>query len=257
MKWGPAAGRRPLPNLHVTKWGSSAFVGVRCPSRISSRGDSARVPFRRFPGVAVNCVTPFGYLCCMDNEQIIPIGRPKERSCLWCRTVFVLRSGPGRKKLYCKVSCRQRAFERRRGLGIFPPPEQLITRPGGPLSHLPNRYTRYEAGGMLVNIRRKVHALRPAGFAEPGERRATLCGLKKRPNTRLFNEGPVERPCQTCLKIAKLRPPARRPYPSSDLAAYRAQLDAVGMQLSRLRITDPRIRPDVSARLLFQLLAAA
>ncbi len=193
----------------------------------------------------------------MLDERITPIARPKERACLWCRTVFALRTGPGRKKLYCKVSCRQRAYERRRGLGVFPPPELLITRPGGPLSHLPNRFTRYEAGGMTVNFARKVHALRPAGYAEPGEKRATLCGLKRRPNSRLFNEGPVERTCATCLRIAKSRPPARRPFPSSDLAAYRAQLDAVGMQLSELGINNPLVRPDVSARLLFELLAAA
>ena len=56
---------------------------------------------------------------------------------------------------------------------------------------------------------------------------------------------------------ATLRPPARRVFPSSDLAAYRAQLDAVGLQLSEYGITNPFIRPDVSARLLFELLAAA
>ena len=67
----------------------------------------------------------------------------------------------------------------------------------------------------------------------------------------------MERTCATCLRIAKMRPPARRPFPSSDLAAYRAQLDAVGMQLSEHGINNPLVRPDVSARLLFELLAAA
>lgn len=193
----------------------------------------------------------------MNDEQVHPVPRPTERACLWCRTVFPLRQGPGRKKIYCRVSCRQRAYERRRGLGVFPPPEQLITRPGGPLAHLPNRFTRYESGGMTMNFSRKVHALRPAGYAEPGERRATLCGLKKRPSGRLFNNGAPETTCQTCVKIVLQRPPARRPFPSSDLAAYRAQLDAVGMQLSEYGINNPLVRPDVSARLLFELLAAA
>ncbi len=193
----------------------------------------------------------------IDDERITPIPRPKQRACLWCGTVFALRPGPGRKRIYCRVSCRQRAYERRRGLGVFPPPDQLITRPGGPLSHLPNRFTRYEAGGMTVNHNLKVHALRPAGYAEPGEKRATLCGLKRRPNSRLFNEGPVEHTCQTCVKIARLRPPARRPFPSSDLAAYRAQLETVATQLADHGINNPLVRPDVSARLLFELLAAA
>ena len=179
----------------------------------------------------------------MDDERITPIPRPKQRSCLWCSTVFTLRQGPGRKKIYCKVSCRQRAYERRRGLGVFPPPEQLVARPGGPLSHLPNRFTRYEAGGMTVNHLYKVHALRPAGYAEAGERRATLCGLKPRPFNQTFNDGLVEHTCQTCVKIARLRPPARRVFPSSDLAAYRAQLDAVGMQLSELGINTTSSAP--------------
>jgi len=193
----------------------------------------------------------------VDNERIIPIGRPSQRDCLWCRTVFTLRNGPGRKRLYCKVSCRQRAYERRRGLGVFPPPEQLITRPGGPLAHLPNRFTRYEAGGWSTGGRRKVHALRPAGFAEAGERRATLCGHIARPNARLFNDGDPDRTCQTCVRIARLRPPARRAFPSSDLAAYRAQLERVVAELADYGINTPRVRPDVSARLLFGLLAAA
>lgn len=193
----------------------------------------------------------------MNDERLIPIPRPKQRACLWCRTTFTLRQGPGRKKIYCKVSCRQRAYERRRGLGVFPPPEQLITRPGGPLGHLPNRFTRYEAGGMTVQRGYKIHAMRPAGYAEAGERRATLCGLKRRPNGQTFNEGPIERTCQTCVQIARIRPPARRQFPSSDLAAYRAQLDAIGMQLSELGVNSEYVRPDISARFLFELLAAA
>lgn len=193
----------------------------------------------------------------MNDERLIPISRPKQRDCLWCKTTFTLRHGPGRKKIYCRVSCRQRAYERRRGLGVFPPPEQLITRPGGPLAHLPNRFARYEAGGMTVQRNYKIHAMRPAGYAEAGERRATLCGLKRRPNGQTFNEGSVERTCQTCAMIARIRPPARRPFPSSDLAAFRAQLDSIGMQLSELGINNRYVRPDISATLLFELLAAA
>jgi hypothetical protein len=192
-----------------------------------------------------------------NNEQIRPIGIAKQRACLWCRTVFPLPRRPGRQRIYCSQSCRQRAYERRRGLGVFPPPERLITQPGGPLGHLPNRFRTYEAGGMPFVTGLKLHALRPAGYAEPGEKRATLCGLKRRPSGRPFVDGPPATTCQTCLRIARMRPPARRVFPSSDLAAYRAQLDAVGMQLSEYGITNPYIRPDVSARLLFELLAAA
>ncbi|HQZ35979.1 MAG TPA: hypothetical protein PK020_16245 [Ilumatobacteraceae bacterium] len=192
-----------------------------------------------------------------NSEQRSVVPRPTRRQCLWCHTEFDLRLGPGRKKIYCTVSCRQRAYERRRGLGVFPPPEQLISRPGGPLGHLPNRFTRYEAGGMTVQRHYKIHAMRPAGYAEAGERRPTLCGLKRRPNGQTFNEGPIERICQTCMKIARIRPPARRQFPSSDLAAYRAQLDSIAMQLCELGINNHYVRPDISAQFLFDLLAAA
>jgi hypothetical protein len=171
--------------------------------------------------------------------------------------VFPLRTGPGRKKLYCSVSCRQRAYERRRGLGVLPPPEQLITRPGGPLAHLPNRSPRYEASGWTSLGRYRVHALRPAGYAEPGEKRATLCGVKRPPSGRPFQFGPPGHTCQTCVKIARLRPPARALRPSSDLAAYRAQLDAIAVHLAAHGVDHPDIRPRLAAQLLFELLAAA
>ncbi|MDO8391676.1 MAG: hypothetical protein Q7V57_14445 [Actinomycetota bacterium] len=192
----------------------------------------------------------------MEQEQYVPVPPPKQRSCLWCHTTFALRVGPGRKRIYCRTSCRQRAYERRRGLGVFPPPERLIMQRGGPLAHLPNRFLRYESSGTILTGGKR-HALRPAGFAEPGERRATLCGLKRRPTGRPFSDGDPAETCQTCVRIARQRPPARRSYPSSDLAAFRAQLDQVAMQLSEFGINTPYVRPDVSARLLFELLAAA
>jgi hypothetical protein len=36
--------------------------------------------------------------------------------CPWCRRPVAARSGPGRPRLYCRRSCRQRAFEHRRRL---------------------------------------------------------------------------------------------------------------------------------------------
>ncbi len=42
-----------------------------------------------------------------NSEQLTAVPRPKRRLCLWCRTDFELRQGPGRRKIYCKVSCRQ------------------------------------------------------------------------------------------------------------------------------------------------------
>lgn len=182
--------------------------------------------------------------------------RPTHRQCLWCRRSFPIRPGAGRKKVYCSVSCRQRAYERRSGLGVLPPPERLITRAGGPLAHLPNRMPAYESGGW-AHEGGKVHALRPAGYAVPGERRATLCGILRAPNGRRFGADREEVLCQTCLRVAAVRPPARAMRPSSDLAAYRAQLDNVATRLGRLGIAGPADRPFQSAVLLFELLSAA
>jgi len=171
--------------------------------------------------------------------------------------VFPLRTGPGRKKLYCRASCRQRAYERRKGLAVLPPPDRLVMRPGGPLAHLPNRAPRYEASGWALRGRARIHALRPAGYAEPGERRPTLCGLMRAPVGRAFQLGPPGTVCQTCARVAGLRPPARALRTSNELAAYRAQLDAVVVQLAEYGIDNPYLRPDISARLLFDLLSAA
>jgi hypothetical protein len=140
---------------------------------------------------------------------------------------------------------------------VLPPPEQLIAQPGGPLAHLPNRAPRYEASGWALLGRYRVHALRPAGYAELGEKRATLCGIKRAPSGRAFQLGPEGSTCKTCIKIARLRPARRALRPSSDLAAYKAQLDAVAVRLADAGIDHPDVRPEIAAELLFELLAAA
>jgi hypothetical protein len=179
-----------------------------------------------------------------------------ERQCLWCHTSFVVRTGPGRKRLYCRVSCRQRAYERRTGLGVLPPPERLIMRPGGPLAHLPNRVPAYEAGGR-VHEGGKIHALRPADMAGPGEKRATLCGIRRSPNGRLFVPSDAPHVCRTCARVADLRPAARAVRPSSDLAAYRAQLDAIAVRLGHHGVAAAMHDPEIATRLLLELLSAA
>jgi hypothetical protein len=187
-----------------------------------------------------------------SNESTQPL---EQRQCLWCHTAFSIRPGAGRKRLYCRTSCRQRAYERRKGLGVLPPPERLVMRPGGPLSHLPTRVPAYEAGGR-VHEGGKIHALRPAGIAGRGEKRATLCGIRRSPNGRLFVPSDSPNVCRTCARVADLRPPARAVRPSSDLAAYRAQLDAIAVRLSR-HGADAWNEPDFIAELLIELLSAA
>ena len=53
-----------------------------------------------------------------------------KRACIWCGRSFTVERGPGRPRLYCKPSCKQRDYEARRratelGLGEH---ELVVTR---------------------------------------------------------------------------------------------------------------------------------
>jgi len=177
--------------------------------------------------------------------------RVSSRSCAWCTTEFPAEFRPGRPRIYCRTSCRQRAYERRRGLAVLPPPDRLIMSNNGPLSHLPNHYPGYERGEIRTLYGRK-HAMRPSGIAELGERRLTLCGLMARPVARNFHRTSPES-CLTCKRVENLRPSARAVRPSADLAALRALLDRAAVETSRTR----RQRTKSAEQVLFELLAAA
>jgi hypothetical protein len=43
-----------------------------------------------------------------------PGPRPSVRRCRWCARPFTVAAGPGRPRLYCRRSCRQRDYEARR-----------------------------------------------------------------------------------------------------------------------------------------------
>jgi hypothetical protein len=175
-------------------------------------------------------VTPFCYNFNMPFEQQSP-NRPTQRQCPWCAENFHVAAGPGRPRLYCRVSCRQRAYERRRGLGVLPPSDRLAMHQGGPLTHLPQGQPGYEQGIMAAWGLRS-HALRPAGMSERGERRITLCGVLARPVPRRFGKSAHDA-CRTCARVEAIRPSARAIRTSADLAALRAILDDVGAELSR------------------------
>ncbi len=181
--------------------------------------------------------------------------RATTRDCSWCHNTFTLRVGPGRKRIYCNHSCRQRAYERRRGLGVLPPPEVLIAQPGGPLAHLPQRHLRYEAGGVAYTGDR-IHVLRPGGYADAADRRATLCGLMRAPTGRPFAYV-AGRSCKTCDAVQQLRTPQRSLRVSNDLAALRTQLDNISTRLARQRVSATGDDPELAAALLQELLDAA
>ena len=47
---------------------------------------------------------------------IIKQPRPTHRPCAWCATEFAVVHRPGRPRLYCNHTCRQRAYELRYGI---------------------------------------------------------------------------------------------------------------------------------------------
>ena len=160
-----------------------------------------------------------------------PSIRPAARDCAWCSNRFVVVNRPGRPRIYCRDSCRQRAYERRRGLAVLPPPDRLIMSDSGLLGHLPNRFPGYERG-QVWSVRGRAHAMRPAGITELGERRLTLCGVLARPTIRSFYRVASDS-CLTCGRVERVRPSARAVRPSADLAALRALLDRAAVDLSR------------------------
>ena len=101
--------------------------------------------------------------------------RPTHRSCSWCASAIAPR--PGRPRLYCNHTCRQRAYEHRHGLEhqrtVRPLPGQAV---GDVWSG-----TGYERGGSIAPFG-KTHALRTSVRPE-GRRRETLCGVLAAPTT--------------------------------------------------------------------------
>jgi hypothetical protein len=164
-------------------------------------------------------------------EPCVPENRPTSRQCAWCSMTFEAVYRPGRPRVYCRVSCRQRAYERRRGLGVLPPPDRRIMSELAPLAHLPNRFPGYERGEVWA-LAGQAHAMRPAGLAERGERRLTLCGLLARPVCRSFHRT-AKNACLTCASVERIRPSARTVRPSADLAALRHLLDLAAVEMSR------------------------
>lgn len=167
------------------------------------------------------------------------------RQCGWCCNTFPIITRPGRPLIYCRHSCRQRAYERRRGLGVLPPPDRIIMQPGGPLAHLRPVANRYECGSTGYNQgRQRTHSMRPSGIAGNDGKRLTLCGLLAHSRPRPFSRF-VHDACLTCVTVADIREPARSLRSSDDLAALRSLLDAAAIEISRSDASNHRRRgPD-------------
>ena len=174
-----------------------------------------------------------------------------QRHCPWCTRPFTMSIRPGRPRLYCQQSCRQRAYERRRGLGVLPPIDRTFMVPGGPLPQPQRARLGYESG-IIRHGGGKLHAMRPAGLSQSGDRRITLCGLLARPIPPPF-WSPHERSCRTCAAVSELRPSARAIRPSADLAAIRTLIDHITADLSHPQPPPP----ERALQMLYELSLAA
>ena len=152
---------------------------------------------------------------------IITHPRPTHRACAWCASEYPIAQRPGRPRLYCNHTCRQRAYEHRHGFT-----HQRTTRP------LPGQtrgetwtgtgYERSYTG--LFPGNGQVHAMRTSVRPER-HRRETLCGLLAPPLPgHHFNTG-HQRACATCTTITTTNPLRYGINPSNELATIRALLD--------------------------------
>ena len=145
--------------------------------------------------------------------------RPTHRACSWCAREFAIIHRPGRPRLYCRRSCRQRAYEHRHGFQhcrtVRPLPGQ---HPGGTWTG-----SGYERGIAPFGT---SHALRTSVRAE-GTRRETLCGLLAHPVAgRHFWRGD-QQACATCTSVATANPLRYGINPSNELATLRSLLDDI------------------------------
>ncbi len=130
---------------------------------------------------------------------------------------------PGRPRLYCRRSCRQRAYEHRHG---FEHHRTVRALPGQARGETwsGTGYERSISG--LVAQHRKVHALRTSVRPE-GRRRETLCGLLAAPLAGQHFNTNHQRACKTCASVAAANPLRFGVVPPNELARLRAILDEI------------------------------
>jgi hypothetical protein len=164
--------------------------------------------------------------------------------CQYCDQHIVRRTPFGRPRLYCKRSCRQRAYERRKQIGIrgasykpLPPPEsRVVYRMKG------NRRPVWLKGWVSITSG-KGHAVIP-GPVQDGRFFRTLCGLQVRVLNTPFrpNDGPV---CDTCCKLLDRHPPQRIMPDLADALALESRLVELESQLRMNLYIEPLIAPAV------------
>ncbi len=154
---------------------------------------------------------------------IISHPRPTHRACSWCASEFQVVRRPGRPRLYCNHTCRQRAYEHRHGFE-----HERTVRPLPAQAHgetwTGTGYERSHTGVVIGHG--KVHALRTSVRPE-GRKRETLCGLLAPPLTGQHFNALHRAACKTCATVAASNPLRFGISPSNELARLRAMLDEI------------------------------
>jgi hypothetical protein len=155
--------------------------------------------------------------------------KPTHRPCAWCATEFTIACRPGRPRLYCNHTCRQRAYEHRHGFEH----ERTVRPLPGQVSGDAWTGTGYERGGSMAPFG-KSHAMRTSVRPE-GSRRETLCGLLARPISGQHFTPMHPRACRTCTAVTDSNPLRYGINSSNELARLRSLLDDVVEQ----RVPEP------------------
>ena len=163
--------------------------------------------------------------------------------CEWCDSDFIRPHERGRRPLYCKRTCRQRAFEeRRRGAFALGLPKAAVFE----RLHPDPKHYQAGTGGAYKEV---VHALRPDGCADNIGFRPALCWSRVKPSNRDFYIGfplSCRRNCATCTRVAGQFPHERRINPLSDIGTATA---LIGMLRAARRAPEPVLREQVDQML--------
>jgi hypothetical protein len=153
-----------------------------------------------------------------------PCSRPTHRPCAWCAADVPIVRRPGRPRLYCGHTCRQRAYEHRHGFTHRRSPRPLPGQPTAEANTAPTSHG-YERGGSIAPFG-QTHALRTSVLPE-GRRRQTLCGLLALPIQGQHFHPNDRRACKTCRTITSNNPLAHPINASNELSAIRAVITDV------------------------------
>jgi len=98
---------------------ASAVAAAQPPSVVTATASQRHGSHDQFAAWSARLLAP--------ADTIVTVTK---RACVWCGRKFTVRGGPGRPRVYCKPSCKQRDYEARRradelGLGEH---ELIVTR---------------------------------------------------------------------------------------------------------------------------------